>query len=64
MTAQEAQLKAQQQQNPAALMMHQRMGMKNSTILCLNTFAEHLSNFRVCQVPNQGKSLERSDINC
>ncbi|KAE8319287.1 LIM-domain binding protein-domain-containing protein [Aspergillus transmontanensis] len=43
MTVQEAQLKAQQQQN--AMMMQQRMNMKGATILCLNTFAEQLSNF-------------------
>ncbi|KAE8353488.1 LIM-domain binding protein-domain-containing protein [Aspergillus coremiiformis] len=42
-TNQEAQLKAQQQQN--AMLMQQRMNMKGATILCLNTFAEHLSNF-------------------
>ncbi|KKK26003.1 hypothetical protein AOCH_000459, partial [Aspergillus ochraceoroseus] len=48
MTAQEAQLKAQQQQqqNNAALMMQQRMALKGATILCLNNFAEHLSNFQ------------------
>ncbi|ODM16062.1 hypothetical protein SI65_08496 [Aspergillus cristatus] len=43
MTAQEAQLKAQQQQN---LMLQQRMGMKSMTTLYLNAFAEQLSNFR------------------
>lgn len=51
MTAQEAQLKAQQQhqqQNNAAMMMQQRMSMKGATILCLSNFAEHLSNFTVC----------------
>lgn len=47
MTAQEAQLKAQQQQN---LMLQQRMGMKSTTTLYLNAFAEQLSNFRVCRV--------------
>jgi hypothetical protein len=30
------------------MMMQQRMNMKGATILCLNTYAEHLSNFAVC----------------
>lgn len=46
MTAQEAQLKAQQQQN-AALMMQQRMNRQGATILCLHAYAEHLSGFQV-----------------
>jgi hypothetical protein len=49
MTAQEAQLKAQQHQNANAMMMQQqqqRMSMKGATILYLNMFAEHLSSFQ------------------
>lgn len=51
MATQEAQLKAQQQQNQAALLMQQqqqRMGMKNIALMGLKTFADHLSNFKVC----------------
>jgi hypothetical protein len=50
MTAQEAQLKAQQQQN-AALMMQQRMNRQGATILCLHAYAEHLSGFQVRRRP-------------
>lgn len=38
-------MRAQQHQNPAALMMQQRMAMKGASILCLNAYAEHLGNF-------------------
>jgi len=46
MTVQEAQLKAQQQSHNAMLM-QQRMNFKGSTILCLNAYADYLSNFTV-----------------
>lgn len=36
-------MKTQQQQN--AMMMQQRMSLKGAAVMCLNTFAEHLSNF-------------------
>jgi hypothetical protein len=46
MTAQEAQLKAQQHQN--ALMMHQQQQQqrKNNAILTIHAYAEHLGNFQ------------------
>ncbi|KAJ5105792.1 Transcriptional activator ptaB [Penicillium alfredii] len=46
MTAQEVQMKAQQQQqNANALMLQQRMNRQGASILCLNSYAEHLSGF-------------------
>lgn len=59
MTPQEAQLKAQQQQN---LMLQQRIGMKSTTTLYLNAFAEQLSNFRVCRVEGKVKDLKGNEL--
>lgn len=44
------------------MMMPQRMGMKGATILILNSLADHLSSFTVCQVSSSGLNSINADL--